>query len=873
MPTPQPTPGPTTEATPGPTLQPTPQPTPIPTPLPTLIPSPLPTPFPTNAPTPNPTPQPTIAPIPRLPWSQLGQDLDGPGANDLLGSSLAISSNGQILAVGAPTADTATRRSGLVRIFRLSNSQWVRLGSDLPGTEVSAMFGGSVSLSSDGLTVAAGARFQNFDTGLTKVYRWSGVDWVQLGNTLAGTTLGDEFGASVSLNGDGNMIAVGSPRRTTSQGASAGVARVFTLQNNIWIQVGSDMMAEAGGDLFGETVRISFDGTRVAVAAPQNGLSSRVGQVRVYNWNGIFWSQIGADIDGEASGDFFGTSLDMSDDGQVIAAGSPFNDGNGNRAGHVRVFRWQNNQWLQLGSDIDGETGGDESGVSVSLSPDGNSVAVGAERNFGIAGIRSGHVRVFEFVRTDWVQVGMDIDGELAEDQSGTAVALANNNVVAIGAPSNDGAATNAGQARVFLLSTSTLQPTPAPIPIASPVPAESPSPEAWSQVGESVRGGATGDRAGDSVAISGDGNLVAIASTFGNSPEGLGDVGSVRVFRRPNPSSVVWIQVGQTIYGELRDDLFGYSLALSKDGIFLAVGSHFRSSRNGFAAVYRFIGNAWTQVGPSFEGDNAEELGYALDLSSDGSILAIGSPQASGTALGSGLVRVFRREGSNWLQVGSNLEGEISRDRAGISVALNGDGGVVAFGSIESGFAASSLSDSGYVVVYQLVGSDWQIVGDYVRGVNGGDRFGVSVALSEDGTIFAGGGADSDGTGTDSGQVRVFEVDGGAWSQVGQSINGEASFDESGRWIDLSADGQTVAIGAVRNDAEATSSRGHVRIYQNTNSVWTQIGNDIDGLDSNEDFGRSVKLSADGRVVAAGAPRADNAGTSSGEVRVYDWN
>ncbi|MGB1682078.1 MAG: hypothetical protein ACPHFO_07040, partial [Acidimicrobiales bacterium] len=134
-------------------------------------------------------------------------------------------------------------------------------------------------------------------------------------------------------------------------------------------------------------------------------------------------NQIGSDIDGEAAGDNSGHSVSLSSDGTVVAIGAHLNDGNGADAGHVRVYEWNENAWQQKGADIDGEAEGDESGRSVSLSSDGTKVAIGAPYNNG-AGISAGHVRVYEWTGTAWVQTGADIDGEAKGDRSGQRISL-----------------------------------------------------------------------------------------------------------------------------------------------------------------------------------------------------------------------------------------------------------------------------------------------------------------------------------------------------------------------------------------------------------------------------------------------------------------
>ena len=112
------------------------------------------------------------------------------------------------------------------------------------------------------------------------------------------------------------------------------------------------------------------------------------GNVRVYEWSDSTWTQLGADIDGEADGDYSGRSVSLSSDGNRLAIGAPFNDGH---TGHVRVYEWSDLTWTQLGTDIDGEAVEDFSG-GVSLSSDGNRLAIGAGGNDG-NGDSSGHVR------------------------------------------------------------------------------------------------------------------------------------------------------------------------------------------------------------------------------------------------------------------------------------------------------------------------------------------------------------------------------------------------------------------------------------------------------------------------------------------------
>lgn len=132
---------------------------------------------------------------------------------------------------------------------------------------------------------------------------------------------------------------------------------------------------------------LTTDGGRVAIGGPRNGN----GHVRIYDLVGGVWTQVGSDINGEASGDKFGTSVSISSDGSRVAIGAPKNDGNGSNSGHVRIYDLVGGIWVQSGVDIEG---GGESGTSVSLTSDCSYVAIGAPLADG-NGSNSGTVRVY----------------------------------------------------------------------------------------------------------------------------------------------------------------------------------------------------------------------------------------------------------------------------------------------------------------------------------------------------------------------------------------------------------------------------------------------------------------------------------------------
>jgi len=167
-----------------------------------------------------------------------------------------------------------------------------------------------------------------------------------------------------------------------------------------WKQLGSDINGESIYDNSGYSVSLSGDGTRVAIGATDNdGNGPYAGHVRIYEFSGGTWSKMGEDIDGEASNDYSGWSVSLSADGTRVAIGATDNDGNGPYAGHVRIYEFSGGAWSQLGLDIDGEAEYDYSSWSVSLSGNGSRVAIGAPYNDG-NGYNAGHVRIYQLVST-----------------------------------------------------------------------------------------------------------------------------------------------------------------------------------------------------------------------------------------------------------------------------------------------------------------------------------------------------------------------------------------------------------------------------------------------------------------------------------------
>jgi len=403
-----------------------------------------------------------------------------------------------------------------------------------------------------------------------------------------------------------------------------------------------------------------------------------------------------------------------------------------------------------------------------------------------------------------------------------------------------------------------------------------------WSQQAY-VKASNTGaeDWFGDSVALSGDGNTLAVgayledSNATGISTDGSGEAdnsagasGAVYVFSRSGGSWSQQAYVKASNTGE--SDQFGYSVALGDDGNTLAVGAYLESSN-------------------------------ATGISTDG------SGEADNSADWAGAVYVFSRSGGSWSQQAyvkaSNTE---AYDRFGRSVALSGDGNTLAvkahgegsnatgISTNGSGEADNSAGASGAVYVFSRSGGSWSQQA-YVKASNTGaeDWFGDSVALSGDGNTLAVGahledssatGISTDGSGEvdnsadGAGAVYVFGRSGGSWSQQAYvKASNTGADDRFGQSVALNDDGNTLAVGAHLEDSNATGIStdgsgeadnsadwaGAVYVFGRSGGSWSQQAYvKASNTGAVDFFGYSVALSGDGNTLAVGAHLEDSSAT-----------
>ncbi|THJ22406.1 MAG: integrin [Nitrospira sp. CG24D] len=436
-----------------------------------------------------------------------------------------------------------------------------------------------------------------------------------------------------------------------------------------------------------------------------------------------------------------------------------------------------------------------------------------------------------------------------------------------------------------------------------------------------------TGDFFGVAVALSNDGNTLAIGA---NSEDSVAtDSGAAYIFKR---SDGAWTQQAYLKASNPGPgDLFGVAIALSGDGNTVAVGAYHEDSAAdginsnesddnapdaGAAYVFTPTAGIWTQQAyiKASNSDAGDVFGVSVALSNDGNILVvggyredsnatgIGGDEVNNNAVDSGAAYVFTRSGVTWSQQAylkaSNTD---AGDHFGSWLSLSGDGATLGIGARfedSDGSAATDNSaiDSGAAYVFTRSGTVWGQQA-YLKASNtgAGDLFGAMATLSNDGNTLAVGarqeasnatginGNQTDNSAPDAGAVYVFTRSGVVWTQ---EVYLKSSNNEAGDWfgvrVALSNDGNTLAVGAQNEGSGAIGfggneldnsapNAGAVYVYRRSSGVWTQSTYlKSSNTGTGHLFGSWVALSADGSTLAVGAQEEDGGNADAGAVYIY---
>lgn len=317
--------------------------------------------------------------------TQIGQEITGDNGDPSFGSNVALSENGNVLAITSELYNLTGTSDGLVRVYSKTSGNWSQIGQDIIGP-VNSRMGYRVVLSNDG-SVLAVSNYSN----LVQVYKNVNNNWTQIGQDI------QEYGHSISLSGDGSTIAIGDGLINKFN------PRPVTIYKNIsgnWTRIGT-IPGNPNG--FGFGVALSENGDILAVSIYNGTLS---GMVVIYKNVNNIWTDIGNTYTINPN-DSLGFRVSISSDGNTIAVTSSKTQSATQNYGSVFVYKNINNIWTQMGNEIISPVPNEQFAKNVVISGSGNVVIVGSMTS--TTG-KTGRLDIFEYLQGNWVKKGEIID-------------------------------------------------------------------------------------------------------------------------------------------------------------------------------------------------------------------------------------------------------------------------------------------------------------------------------------------------------------------------------------------------------------------------------------------------------------------------------
>ncbi|OWO84128.1 hypothetical protein B5C26_03585 [Photorhabdus luminescens] len=311
------------------------------------------------------------------------------------GRALSLNRNGNVLAVGIDNRNSDGGHGSVFVYHRLANGAWEKSAKLwLSEANVQQHFGCAVSLSADGTLLAVGSYGWRSglltNCGAAYLYQYDGKKWSQLGErlTLSSPAQGDMFGGKLSLSADGLTLAVAATGRNGN-----GEVTIFHRHGEYWQpQLPLNSLTSPltiSKDDFGASLSLNDSGNILAVGCP--GEKNNIGAVYLYQRHSNVWQVMGILREAVTAGERFGSELSLSSDGQILVVSTPVGKNDtGVQTGAVWWFSYQDGQWIMQGRllELDGESN-HKFGAGVCFSGDANTLAIGA------SGWKSGEGKVY----------------------------------------------------------------------------------------------------------------------------------------------------------------------------------------------------------------------------------------------------------------------------------------------------------------------------------------------------------------------------------------------------------------------------------------------------------------------------------------------
>jgi hypothetical protein len=311
-------------------------------------------------------------------WIPIGAPLTGTIPLEFFGWSIALTADGTAIAIGSTGGMSQGQRCGNVQLYRRQIDRWVAIGPPIAGESPDELAGSAIALSADGQYLAIGAALNDTNgsnSGKVKVYRQPDQPdqpWQQIGGDLWGDGANNYFGSAIALSADGQHLAIGAPYCAQEHGPQCGAVILYQQVAQQWQPVGR-LVGRGSHERFGAAVALTADGQTIAIGV--TGAAANRGAIRVYYKINDFWTQRGEDLPGLYPGEGFGDAIGLSADGHTVTGSTTAAFTPDHAPSHVRTYQYQANTWLPVG-DIASSSG--RFGHAFALSPNGQTLAIGA---------------------------------------------------------------------------------------------------------------------------------------------------------------------------------------------------------------------------------------------------------------------------------------------------------------------------------------------------------------------------------------------------------------------------------------------------------------------------------------------------------------
>lgn len=353
-----------------------------------------------------------------------------------------------------------------VQKFELNEDEWQEVGGAITLSQATdnTRWGKGLAYSGDGTILAVSQIQHRSKRGRVNLYEWVESDWV-LRQRINGNEVNAYFGNSVSLSENGEILVVGA--YLSDQGSNnGGVTRIYKRENNAWSELTQPVIGDAN-DFSGWSTAISSSGSVIAIGSYKDRENfNNGGSVTVYDLVGSTLNPRPT-IYGLKNNAMFGSSVALSADGNIVAVGA-YGDGP-SRAGELKVFQYTGSGWDQIGQDIDGLSshgGAGNFGIQISLSENGDRIASVDNRKYLVRGYE------YDAASDSWIMFHDEAGG--SNFKYVLAELSANGETLIYGCTSQNGSSGTLGAMK--LSSASTESPTVSPTSSPSAEPSAYPS-------------------------------------------------------------------------------------------------------------------------------------------------------------------------------------------------------------------------------------------------------------------------------------------------------------------------------------------------------------------------------------------------------------